>query len=404
MTETLQRPSPSPSAPRRPGGVSRPRPWQSGVLSALQVAALGLLVVTLPVLFVWASDARAGASAADALRTAGQLWLVAQGASLEIPDGRWTLTPLGLVVLSGLLHAWAARRRCRERPLTSLREAGRLAGSTAFTYAGLAAAVAAVSGTGDVRPGVLSSAVGAFLVAVLGALSGGLRGDRLWRAAWLRLPEWARRHLRHLAVVSGILTAGGALLTGLSLAGHGGTVRDLAAGTDPGPVGGLALLAVGLGLVPNAIVWAVAWLSGSGFAVGVGTLVGPFGYELGPVPAVPLLAALPGSPVPGWWGLAALAVPVAAGLVAGRLVQRDHRGLAAWRVSAQAALVGPVAGLVWALLAWHSGGSAGGARLAEVGPAAWVVGLAVASEVGIAAAVSAGLLARSSQRRGSPEE
>ena len=368
-------------------------------MSAVQVAGSGLLALTLPVLLIWASDARAGASAADALRTAGQLWLVAHGASLEIPDGRWTLTPLGLVVLPGLLHSWAARRRSRRRPLASLRELGQLVWATAFTYAVLAAAAAALSGTSDVRPGILSSAVGAFLVALIGALAGGLRGDRLWRAAWLRLPEPARRHLHRVTLVSGILAAGGALLTGLSLAVHGGTVRDLAAGTDPGPVGGLALLALCLSLVPNAVVWAVAWLSGPGFAVGVGTVVGPFGYELGPVPAVPLLAALPGSTVPGWWGLAALAVPVAAGLVAGRLVQRDHAGLGPWRVSARAALVGPAAGLVWALLAWFSGGSAGGSRLAEVGPAPWAVGLAVAAEVGVAAALSAGLHALTSRRR-----
>jgi len=107
------------------------------------------------------------------------------------------------------------------------------------------------------------------------------------------------------------------------------------------------------------------------------------------VPALPLLAALPGSAGPGWWGLAALLLPVSAGLLAGRLVHRDHPDVSAWRVSAEAALVGPAVGLVWAVLAWLSGGSAGGERLADLGPAPWAVGLVLATSVTLAAAASA---------------
>ncbi len=391
MTETLQRPSRSSSAPRRTGADTRRQLRRAGVASAVQAAGLGLLVLAVPVLLVWATDPRAGSSAGDALRTVGQLWLVAHGAALEIPDGRWTLTPLGLVALPFLLLGWAARRSSRARPATSVRDVVRLAGAAALTCAVLAGAVAALSRTDDVRAALISSVVGAYVVTFLATAVGGLRGDRLWRAAWLRLPERGRRLVRLVAVVSAVLAAGGALLAGLSLAVHAGKAGDLAAISDPGPVGGLALLGVGISLVPNAVVWSVAWITGPGFAVGVGTAVGPFGYELGPVPALPLLAALPGSAVPGWWGLAAVAVPVTAGLAAGYLLQRELPELGTWRVTAEAALVGPAAGVLWMLLAWLSGGAAGGARLAEVGPSPWAVGLAITAQVGAAAAACAGL-------------
>jgi hypothetical protein len=146
-------------------------------------------------------------------------------------------------------------------------------------------------------------------------------------------------------------------------------------------------------------VWGLSWCSGAGFAVGVGTAVSPFAHSLGPVPAFPLLAALPGSGVPRWIGVAVLAVPLLAGALAGRLVladldaQRDeerHPELPGrWRTVLEAAAVGPVCGALVAGLAWLSGGAVGGARLTEVGPSPWRVGLAVALAVAVGAAVAA---------------
>ncbi|MCW2713598.1 MAG: hypothetical protein JWN88_645 [Frankiales bacterium] len=400
MTETLQRPSRPSPAPRRTAADARRELRLAGVAAAVQAAGLGLLLLAVPVLLVWATDPRAGSGAGSALRTVGQLWLVAHGAALEIPGGRWTLTPLALVAVPVLLLGGAARRTSGARPATALRDVVRLAGTAALTNALLAGAVAAVSGTEDVHPGLISSVVGACVLAFLATAAGALRGDRLWRAAWLRLPQRGRRFTRLAAIVSGVLAAGGALLAGLSFAVHAGRAADLAAISDPGPVGGLALLALGISLVPNAVLWSCAWLVGPGFAVGVGTAVGPLGHELGPVPAFPLLAALPGSGLPGWWGLLALAVPVCAGVLAGRVVHRELRDVSTARACAEAALVGPVVGLVWASLAWLSGGSAGGERLAQLGPAPWAVGLALAAEVGLAAVASVALHRRGRLRRG----
>jgi len=143
------------------------------------------------------------------------------------------------------------------------------------------------------------------------------------------------------------------------------------------------------------VVWAASWLAGPGFHVGFGTAVGPFATHLGPVPSLPLLAGLPG-PVPGWIGVLALALPLAAGVLGGLLVVRhlDHPGyLQACR---EAALVGPCVGAVVAGLAWLSGGPAGGARLSDMGPSPWQAGLAVMVELAAGAAAAAAVVVRRS--------
>ena len=106
MTETLQRPArPSPTQSHgRSAGIVL-----AGLRAALVAGLLGLLVVVVPVLALWAVDDRAGAGLADAVRTGAQLWLVAHGASLEVPGGEYGLTPLGLLAVPGWLLLRAGR-------------------------------------------------------------------------------------------------------------------------------------------------------------------------------------------------------------------------------------------------------------------------------------------------------
>lgn len=396
MTETLQRPSRPSPPPRRSRLPEAPRGLVvDGALTAVRTVLLGLVLLAVPVLLVWAADDRAGASAVEALRTAGQLWLVAHTAPLEVPGGAVGLTPLGLLAVPLLLLVRTATRRSQRRRVTSVGDAGRLAVAIAVPYAVLALVVGVASATDDVRTPLLSCLSGPLAVALVGAGAGALRPDRLWRAAWLRVPARGRRLVRAALVASAVLAGAGALLVGTSLAFHLPQAADLAAAGAPGVGGGLALLVLGIALVPNAVVWGAAWLAGPGFAVGVGTSVGPFGHELGAVPAVPLLAALPGSGTATWIGLLALLVPLTGGVLAGRSVERDPGlgGAGLVRTALEAGAAGPVCGLLWLVLAWASGGPLGGERLVDVGPSPWSVGLAVTALVAVPAAVAA-LVAR----------
>ncbi len=194
------------------------------------------------------------------------------------------------------------------------------------------------------------------------------------------------------------LLAGGALLVGGSLLGHFGRATELGAATAPGAVGGAGLLVLGLSYVPNAVVWGASWLAGPGFAVGTGTAVGPFAHELGAVPALPLLAALPAGGVPGWVGALSLCVPLSAGALAGRVLHRRSDAPSRTRAVLDVLATAGWSGAVTAVLAVLAGGSAGGARLDELGPSATRLGLAVAAEVAVGALAAVVLLRRRSGR------
>ena len=392
MTETLNRPArPMPRPPRRPVAAEPPRsPVALGAAAALWAALAGLLLVLLPVLLAWSTDSRSGTGWAEAVRSAGRFWLVAHGASLDVPGGRYALTPIGLMLVPLALLWRLTGSAARDLP-GGLRPACRLAAAAAVSYAVLAMLVAVACTGPEVHVSPVQSLVGGLLLGAAGAGVGVLRHERLWQAPWDALAPRTRRLAAAGAAATALLLGAGALLVGGSLAAHGTRAADLAGAGDPGALGGFALLLSGLALLPNAVVWGVSWLTGPGFAVGVGTAVGPFGHELGPVPALPLLAALPAGGVPEWVAVLVLSVPLLAGFVAGHLVAGGlGEQVAAWpRTVLEAAAVGPVCGAALGLLAWLSGGAAGGERLVALGPSLVAVALASAATVAVGAVAGA---------------
>ncbi|HUR15189.1 MAG TPA: DUF6350 family protein [Mycobacteriales bacterium] len=390
MTTTLERPPLRP--PARQDSPER-SPLGPGVVAATWAAGAGLVALGIPLLLVWATDSRSGSGAAAATRAVGQLWLLGHGTSMGIPGGHVGLVPLGLALLPlALLHR-AGRHGARTVEVRGLTQAVRLVVAVAFPYAVLCAVVAAASATTTVRPAPVQATLGGLVLAVLGAGSGALREAGLFRTALSAVPFRARGLLRATSVAVAVLVAGGAVVAGISFARHAGRASSLAAASDPGLVGGLALLVLGVVCVPNAALWGSAWLTGPGFAVGVGTSVGPFGTTLGEVPAFPLLAALPAGPAPTWLGVVALAVPVGAGALGGVVLAR-RLSCGAGRAALEGLALGPCVGLALGTLAWLSGGPLGGGRLVEVGPTPWQVGLAAMVETGLAAAVAASVVRR----------
>lgn len=391
MTTTLDRPA----VRRTTAANAQAGPLWPGLLAAAWAAGAGLVTLGVPVLLAWATDSRSGSGAAAATRAVGQLWLLAHGASLSVPDGTVGLTPLGLVLLPlALLHR-AGRHGARTLPVRDLRQAAWLVVAIALPYALVAAVVGAVSATDAVQPAPVQAVVAGLVVALLGAGVGVLREAALL-AEVRRLPARLRRVAAGATAAVATLLGAGAALGVASLLVHAGRATSLASATDPGLVGGVALFAAGVALVPNAAVWGAAWLAGPGFVVGAGTAVGPFGTTLGPVPALPLLAALPTGPAPSWVGWLVLLVPIGAGVLGGVLLARRLEA-GPGQAALEGLLVGLLAGGATAVLAALSAGPLGGQRMAQLGPTWWETGLAVAVEVAVGAAAAAAVL-----RRGGP--
>ena len=409
---------PGSSGPSGPGGARKPRgqgvqPGRplviTGGIAALAAAASGLAVlVTLTAIgWITAPHVGIGTGLGGVLRTAVMLWLVAHHVGFTVRGaGRIGLLPLGLVLVPGALLAVAGRWVVRAGAVTRLRHVGYAAIALALPYALLAGALAVASGTAVAAPSLLQAVISAFLLALVAGGLGGARGLAPWSRLGGLMPARPRSIVMGMLGSAAILTAVGAVLAGASLAVHLSEVRVASDVLTPGVGGAALLLLAQLAYVPNAIIWAVAYTVGPGFAFGAGTTVSPTGTALGPVPLFPMLAAIPsgGHPgVPGWVPVAVLALPYLAGVFAGVVTVRITptpviEAAALWGFTAGAA-----AGLLVGLAAAFAGGPLGNGRLASVGPNGFQVGLVAILELGITAALSAAaanwLILRRAQNR-----
>jgi hypothetical protein len=383
VTVTLERPRSA-----RPAAPPPRSPLASGAAAALWAVVLGLAVVAVPVLVVWVAAPHDGTGPGDALRAGVLGWLLAHHADLQTPTGTLSLVPLGLLVVPAVVCWRAARWAGRVAGERSLAATLGVVAAFVATYATTVALVASLASSGGIAVHGGSTLAGACAIALGAGGLGAMQGADLLGPQVARLPHRVRLTARGAAAGFAVLVGGGALLLAVSLALHAGQVTDLTRALRPDPVGGVALLVLGLLALPGALAWAASFAVGPGFAVGVGTSVAPSGVELGDVPAFPLFGALPGSGAPSALAVAALAVPLVAGAVVGALGAR-HSPERDGPTAGLALVAGLLAGALLGVLAAVSAGSLGGARLAVLGPAGGQVGLAAGLEVGVVAAAVA---------------
>jgi Family of unknown function (DUF6350) len=401
--------SPRPLRARGPGGTTDGEPPQdpgpqqplavTGATAACTAAGAGLAVLTLLAAIGWiaAPHASVGSGLSGVLRTAIQLWLVGHHVSFELRGtGRVGLLPLGLVLLPGALLWRSGRWVVRTGQVERLRHVGYAALALALPYGLLAGALAVASRTALSAPSPAQAAGAGFLLALVAGGLGGARALAPWGRLIALLPDRIRCLVVGAAGALGVLAATGALLAGVSLLVHASGFRLTGDELSPGPVGSALLLLAGLAYLPNAVVWAMAYVIGPGFAFGVGTVVAPAGSVIGPLPLFPMLAALPASPgphagEPGPVSLALLAIPYLAGAFGGLLTVRTAPSPTIEAAPLWGLAAGAVAGCATGALAVFSGGPLGTGRLAAIGPSAWQVALVATLEIGISAAISAGI-------------
>ena len=262
-----------------------------------------------------------------------------------------------------------------------------------LTYAALATAVAVLASGEEVR------VVPAVTAAVATCLSAAAGSVGMWRAGsrdaslWRRVPAAARASIAAGAAGAFTLIGAGALLVITAVVVRRAAIGDVVSALDAGLVGSVLLLVLSAVYLPNIVIWAAAYALGPGFAVGAGTSVTPLGVEVGPLPALALLGALPRPGEQPLLVLLVFLVPATAGVVVGRALARRLPTLG-WTAVPWAFAASGVAGLTLGVLAAMSGGPLGGGRLTVIGPSPWQVAVAATLELGLVAAPTAWLAAR----------
>ena len=371
------------------------------------IVAIGIAIPLVPLTVLWALHFGFGVDWAVFWRAALDLWLIGHGvdvtfrmdadavAALGIAGAgdpiRITIALLGLGLVTLLLAVRAGRR---------IADTGHRILGTVVSVAVVALLSFGLTGVSlhdDARPSLVQAGILPPLVFGVGVLTG-LLWARLRRAPTPRATPLARRadDLRQFIPLelriglvaafrgglgtAALLVAASSVVLAATLVGSYAEIIRLYEALHGEVLGGVVVTTLELGLVPNFIAWTMSWLIGPGFALGAGSSVSPIGTSLGPVPAIPILGALPSGDFS--FAFLGLIVPVTAALLVGagvrRVTEREalQLPLAGWVAVAVGA--GLVAGLATGLFAAISAGSAGPGRLGVVGPDGVTVGIVVA--------------------------
>ncbi|NIK62364.1 DUF6350 family protein [Kribbella shirazensis] len=384
----------------------------SAVISAGACLLTGLLTCAAVAVIGWLAATFGGAS--GAVRAGASAWLVAHKAAVTIGNstlgtGRISIAPLGLT----LFFAWCLYRGGKSAVRSSAADRTRdliaLAGSFAVVYGLGGLVVALFTAEGPLKVSPLAAFLGAFSLALLA----GAAGIVVESGAADDIADATPAGLRDAvpAAMAAVLTviALASVLYAVLLAIHFSRITGMLELLNAGVIGSVVLFAICLMLVPNMVLYVVAFLAGPGFQLGTGTTIAPTGVDVGNLPALPLLAAVPADgATPSYLLVLTAVVPLLAGAVAGLVVVR--RGLTepdadalGWDAFAlRGAMAALVAGIVLFALFSLSGGSAGPGRMSAVGvPAALPAAGVLAAGMAIGAAITAAV---ASSRRPADDE
>jgi hypothetical protein len=380
---------------------------------ALLVVGIGVGIPLLPLTILWGAQFGFALDWAVFWRATADIWLIGHGVDVRFTLDAATaaglgftgagepftvsIAALGVALLTIVLGLRAGRRIAETGHLL-------LGGIVAVVvFAGLSLLIAWSALHPLARPSLTQSAILPALVFGVGLAIGMLRESRVAGPPVLRqLPDSARvflgAALRGGAGAAALVVLAASVVTALAVLVSYARIITLYEGLHTEVLGGVIVTLGQLAFIPNLVLWSASWFVGPGFALGTGSVVGPVGTQLGPVPAIPVLGALPVGDVP--FGMLALLVPVIAGFLVGAVAGPRVRD----RVTGVPLLligpaIGVVGGLTLGLLAGASAGSAGPGRLIDVGPDPVAVGIFATLEIAVAASV--GLFA--SLRRRAPE-
>jgi hypothetical protein len=401
----------------------RIRAFARGALGSAFVVALGFLTVFALNITVWLVEQTVGSTFQSVLQDSSRTWLSAHGVPLLIAEGKIAgikvpsyvvdFLPLGFAILIGWLIFRAGKKLSGEKYLGSAWLGAitlYLAVAVILTSSAVTKTIYVVQWQGVFIPTALFA-----VLLIIGSVAGApmlfedsepsVMRDRI-RDFFIDLVDklpWAIKPLIGPALRAGTgvvaaMSLVSALLISVMLALNWIEIIKLYQSLQLTFLGTLTVSAGQLALMPNVIAFGNSWLLGTGFSVGQGSIVSPLATELGPLPAIPMLAALPvsGSSL----GVLFILVPLLAAFFATLLVKSYTAELRFAYASATSAAIslGLAIGFVAAVQMWFltelASGSIGPGRMSLVGVNPWLVAGVTFLEVSIASILAAFFSAR----------
>lgn len=394
-----------------------------GAFEFLQAALFSAFLVVIPWMAVWFSGGFADRSIESVLKMGGQLWLLIHGVPMHLLQvgtgtdptnlsGVLNFVPLGLTLIPFFL-CWRAGRRIARASYTDQLWQGILGALGVYLLCGLFTGF--LVNNDEAETSLLAASLIPLISAGAGVITGARREAGSWgrligfdAAAWIaktsQHSRWAGSYL--WAVVCGgtlayVMTFGlASLLLTINLGIHWVDISNVYQQLRPGPIGSAVLTLGQLGIMPNLVMWTLSWISGGGFMLGVGSTISPLETTVGPLPAIPVLAALPSGDLTYAWAF--MLLPVLAGFLAGwyflRVGENHFDDWISSRIRSRwvslglstvvlGIVVGSVAGVLSLAGSWLASGSLGIGRFTEIGSNVLLTALFLAAEVAIGTAI-----------------
>ena len=402
---------------------------QTFFIAALEAAilvAISLGFVLVPLSLVWLLENNPDVDWLVAFRAAADFWLLSHGTGLVVPEGEIlgllvpafivTLVPLGMTIWLARSFYNAGKRFLAARSLWP----GWLGGALVYGAAALGISTAAYDST--IYPvawqGVFFPTILFLTFQILGSVFGQpdeiFEGDVLDQSPERDRIRGAVNSLRlklHWSIrsIMGPAFRAGTAITVMLLMVSAFTIAVLIAiswiditrlyeSVQVSFLGAVVLTIGQLALIPNLVIYGAAWFTGVGFSIGAGSLISPLGSQVGPLPTIPILGALPVGQLE--FGMVSIVVVLLAAFIATLAIRKSADEIrfefaTAWTAAISLGLsIALVTALQMSLLATIASGSAGPGRLVQVGVSPWLLALVVFVEVGVVATLAAFYSAR----------
>jgi len=328
----------------------------------LRTVAILLLPLAFISLIAWATAGSATGNTSEPIRAAIWLWLGAHHIPFFLngaATGYLSYLPLGAMLLP-----FFALRSGFGRALSKLHgdfhNIASVRSIFASQYAVIVTLLAFLSKSPNVSSQWYLAPLFSFLIAYLASLTAGSR---------LHMSQAVSYATRVLAILLGFsfIFLAIAIFTNIS------TFKNISIVLQPGFFGAFLLFALNLFYLPNLAVSVLAYFTGTGFAVGAGTLVSPLTHRLGEIPALPILAALPATS--SKWALLAVIFVIALGAM-----------MAAWALASSSRSLFQALTLITisiSIISYLASGSLMTQAMSAVGVSIWKLALSITIEIGL---------------------